>query len=72
MNQQHSDMIKSKLEKITFQKANAKALAPWVLITVAKELNTDVLEFFEESHLNLQQMSIRQIHVTKAYKAAPR
>ena len=61
MNQQHLDMIKSKLEKIGFKKANAKALAP-VLITVAKELNTDVLEFFEDSNSALEL-------TTDAYKA---
>ena len=49
MNQQHLDMIKSKLEKIGFKKANAKALAP-VLITVADELQRDVLEFFEDTN----------------------
>jgi len=53
MNQQHLDMIKSKLEKIGFKKANAKALAP-VLITVAIELDTDVLEFFKDSDASLQ------------------
>ena len=61
MNQQHLDMIKSKLEKIGFKKANAKALAP-VLITVAKELKTDVLEFFEDSNSALEL-------TTDAYKA---
>lgn len=61
MNQQHLDMIKNKLEKIGFKKANAKALAP-VLITVAKELNTDVLEFFEDSNSALEL-------TTDAYKA---
>lgn len=61
MNQQHLDMIKSKLEKIGFKKANAKALAP-VLITVAKELNTDVLEFFKDSNSALEL-------TTDAYKA---
>ena len=61
MNQQHLDMIKSKLEKIGFKKANAKALAP-VFITVAKELNTDVLEFFEDSNSALEL-------TTDAYKA---
>ena len=53
MNQQYLDMIKSKLEKIGFKKANAKALAP-VLITVATELNLDVLEFFKDSDASLQ------------------
>ena len=53
MNQQHLDMIKSKLEKIGFKKSNAKALAP-VLITVAIELNTDVLDFFKDSDASLQ------------------
>ena len=53
MNQQHLDMIKSKLEKIGFKKANAKALAP-VLITVADELQRDVLEFFEDSNSALE------------------
>jgi len=48
MNQQTLDMIKSKLEKKGFKKANARALAP-VLITVAKELNKDVLDFFKDS-----------------------
>jgi len=61
MNQQQLDMIKSKLEKIGFKKANAKALAP-VLITVAKELNTDVLEFFKDSNSALEL-------TTDAYKA---
>ena len=48
MNQQTLDMIKSKLEKKGFKKSNAKALAP-VLITVAEELNKDVLEFFSDT-----------------------
>ena len=49
MNQQTLDMIKSKLEKKGFKKANARALAP-VLITVAKELNKDVLDFFNDNN----------------------
>ena len=48
MNQQTLDMIKSKLEKKGFKKSNARALSP-VLITVAKELNKDVLEFFSDT-----------------------
>ena len=45
-------MIKSKLEKIGFKKSNANALAP-VLLTVAKQLNADPLDFFSNTEASL-------------------
>jgi hypothetical protein len=45
-------MVTSKLEKIGFKKANANALAP-VLLTVAKQLNVDPLDFFSNTEASL-------------------
>lgn len=45
-------MVKSKLEKIGFKKSNANALAP-VLLTVAKQLNADPLDFFSNTEASL-------------------